>query len=51
MLWGLAVLGAVVALALIGAPIPVVLTLIACLPRRFEPEPSRKRPQTKDDES
>lgn len=48
--WGLAVLGAVVVLTLAGAPIPVVLALIACLPRPFEPEPPRTQCQVKDDE-
>jgi hypothetical protein len=44
LVWGLAVLAAVVALALAGAPIPVVLALIACLPRRVEVESPRGRP-------
>jgi hypothetical protein len=34
LMWGLAVLAAVIILVLADAPIPVVLALIACLPRR-----------------
>jgi hypothetical protein len=36
LLWGLAVLGAVVYLAAHGAAIPIVLTLMTFLPRRLE---------------
>ena len=34
LVWGLAVLAAVITLVLADAPLPVVLALIACLPRR-----------------
>jgi hypothetical protein len=43
LLWGLAVLTAVVALAMAGAPIPVVLALIPWLPHRFSMQPASRR--------
>jgi hypothetical protein len=50
LVWGLALLAAVVALVLADAPIPVVLALIACLPRRpgSEVKPRRADATTDD---
>ncbi len=39
LVWGLAVLAAIVVLVMAGASTPVVLALIACLPRRLGTEP------------
>jgi hypothetical protein len=43
LVWGLALLAAVVTLVLVDAPIPVVLALIACLPRRPGSEVAPRR--------
>ena len=43
MVWHVAVLAAVVVLTLKNAPIPVLLALIACLPRRVGDQPPRRR--------
>jgi hypothetical protein len=44
--WGSLVLTAIVLLTLRGAPMPIVLSLIACLPRLQSPrDPERQQPR------
>lgn len=43
LIWGLAVLAAVVTLVLADAPTPVVLALITFMPRRLGDEPEHKQ--------